>query len=330
LPRIPALFLLLLVTALPAIADPCRGHLVFRSWSQDRGEASFEVGQAVEAQAGENVHLYLFARAKGATSYPTVATIGYPNEFGFKESMAQVLPHVRMEAQNEEDKGTGRIRFRAEAPGETALGFLIEDVVKPGRIDQLPQACRKGRVRVSVVAPPPPPAPVAPGPALSAEDAARQLVSLLYTGLLRRAGARQLDESFVVEVQQRHHEGLRKVAEIMLESQEFRTDALTRTRERYPRIKDPGRLRESLLLDIYRSLYGPADPPRGKLEEDLEDLDLCFSGKTWQIETCGRLGRRLVTSPLFDQRQRAALDALATAPPPPPEPPQTPPAEPGG
>ncbi len=56
---------------------------------------------------------------------------------------------VKMEAQTQDDRNNGRIRFRADQPGLVYLGYQINGVTSPGSLNNVPGNCRRGRHRAS-------------------------------------------------------------------------------------------------------------------------------------------------------------------------------------
>ena len=146
------------------------------------------------------------------------------------------------------------------------------------------------------------------------EAAADDLVRVLYRGILRRERAGDVEPSFVDLTLDRSLDGLGQVAETMTLSEEFRYRALERTEQEHGRGYSLDELRELLLQDIYRSLYGYVEPSRRERQEDLRALDICLSDKRRSREACGDLGHNLVRNHLFYERHRDKVDALRRGP----------------
>jgi hypothetical protein len=307
-----------LAAALPAASASaagapagCREQITYRLWNEDTDRATeHPYGDDIEVESGAHLHLYVQALGQSEKPLGASATIGYPGEFGFGGTVLETLKRLRMEAQNAADRQYGRIRFTADQEGGTSLGYRIEGVDSPGSLERLAQGCRVGQVNFTVLPKKAAPAVVEPQ-AIAPREAAEQLVVLLYYGLLRRKIVDQVDQSYVEWVDQRHLKGLEQVAETIFESREFRDSAFRRAEERHGPMKRGGKATTELLLgDIYSALYGRARPPQADVRRDLEDLDVCLKGKSWVVETCGRLGRTLVANPLFYKQNQDLVDAL--------------------
>lgn len=301
-----------------APAADCASKIAFRLWHEDQPESNqnaplIAYGQDVGIASGQHTHIYVQAIGQGAKALGTSAVIGYPGEFGFGGTALEVLKRVRMEAQNAADKQYGRIRLTAAEEGGTSLGYRIEAVDSPGRLESIPLGCRVGQVNLRIL---PPLAPANPEPQVIApREAAEQLVVLLYYGLLRRKIVDQFDQGYVDAVEKEKRAGIEKIAETILESHEFRESAYRRAEERHGTPRRGGKAVTELLLgDFYLALYGRSRPPEVEVRRDLEDLDVCLKGKDYYIETCGRLGRTLVASPLFYEHNRDLIDALGARP----------------
>lgn len=289
----------------------CREQITYRLWNEDKNRATEHLhGDDIQIESGDHLHLYIQVLGQGEKALGASATIGYPGEFGFGGTVLETLKRVRMEAQNPADLQYGRIRFSADQEGGTSLGYRVDAVDPPGSLDRLAPGCRVGQVNLRVLPRTTPP-PAAEPQAIAPREAAEQLVVKLYYGLLRRKIVDQIDQSYVDWVDQRHLQGLEQVSETIFESREFRDSAFRRAEERHGPAKRGGKSTTELLLgDIYSSLYGRARPPQADVRRDLEDLDVCLKGRSWVVETCGRLGRTLVANPLFYQQNRDLIDAL--------------------
>ncbi|MEM8995775.1 MAG: hypothetical protein AAGF23_13395 [Acidobacteriota bacterium] len=310
-----ALVLGSLFAALPAAAQQCSA-LEYRIWRPNASPEWYGHGETLEIRSGEDVHIYIHQRGRTATSrYSASAEIGYPANFGGREDSRRVREHVRMSAQNGDDKRSGRIRLVAEAPGSTRLGYRITGFKPPGDMSRIGRGCQTGFLDIAVLGrggnrPTPGPGPK-PGGAVTPGDAANELVDLLYRGLLRRERQASDPNDFVRQALQFGKSGLERIAETMTVSDEFRYQALRRVEDRRGAGGDLADLRSALLDEIYRDLYGYLTPSRDDRRADLEDLDRCLSNDRDSTEACGRLGRNLIDSSLFYEQNRRLIDGLS-------------------
>lgn len=289
----------------PAAAQNC-SNVSYRLWTQ-QGETWYQLGETVEIESGREGHVYLHVDSRSKNPYTAKAEIGYPEKFGFGGRSTEVVKHVRMQAQTGDDRARGRIRFDASQPGTTQLGFRLTGVRSPGSLDLVAPPCRTGVIPIRV----------APrggeGDGDGGEEpgmgAAEQLVARLYTGLLRRDEPGRIEPSFVAMVRRSARDGVLSVAETMMQSDEFRREALRRTEEAHGR-SSLDELRRVLLGDIYRDLYGYAEPDRQGREDDLRDLESCLAGRAGN-EACSRLGRELVDRRQFYEHNRELIDAVS-------------------
>ena len=293
--------------AAPAAAQECPA-VKYRLWQQHQ-EVWYEHGETVEIVEGEEAHLYFHVRSRSKNPYGTHAEIGYPADYGFNIKSKDVRRHVRMKPQNDKDRTSGRLRFTAEEAGSTHLGYRLIDIKEPGKLDDVRKRCHVGSVPVRVISS----APERPvDRPQTTRSASRELVEVLYRSFLRRERHGEDPKSFVDLVRRQGRRGLEDVAETMTTSEEFRYEALDRIeRDRRTRGReDLADLREDLLYDMYRDLYGNLDPSEREVDEDLEDLDLCLSSERDARDACARLGRNLVSHRLFQERHRDLLDDL--------------------
>lgn len=310
-----AFLILGLILALPASAQNC-SNVEFRIWRADQAASWYGPGDTIEVYSGEEVHLYIHQASGSGSHYSTAADIGYPANFGMRDDSRRVRQHLRMSAQNGDDKRSGRIRLVAEQLGTARLGYRITGVKSPGDIGRFARQCRTGAVNFEVIArpaPPPPPTRPAPPPPgyVTPGDAATGLVELLYRGLLRRERVASDPDDFVRQVVQFGKAGLERIAETMTVSPEFRYEALKRTEAAHGAGRGGlQRLRRQLLDDIYRDLYGYLTPTRENREADLADLDRCLSDDRGAEQACSRLGRNLIDSDLFYEQHRQLIDSL--------------------
>lgn len=299
--------------ALPAVAQNC-GNVSYRLWTKDGDTTWYRLGDTVEIESGREGHIYVHVDSRSKSPYSTRAEIGYPEKFGLSGRSTDVVRHVRMQAQNGEDRSSGRIRFDAAQPGTTQLGFRIEGVKSPGDLGLVAQRCRTGAIPIHVVARGGqgggPGGGQGGGQGQPATGPAEELVSRLYRGLLRRRDAGRLDQGFVQQVRRDARNGVLEVADTMVRSEEFRRDALRRTEEAHGR-NSLDELRRLLLGDVYRDLYGYAEPDRQGRDDDMRDLEDCLSGRPGN-EACSRLGRELVNRRLFYENNQNLIDALSS------------------
>lgn len=287
-----------------ARADHC-DTMRLRLWTKT-SEVWYDYGETVEILAGQEGHLYLHVKGRGPTPYTARAEIGYPSAFGLGGNPHDIKRHVRMEQQNSDDRRVGRVRFRAAEPGTTHLGYRITGVKDPGDLRDLARGCRVDRVAIRVVGDSHD-EPERP----TTRSASREVVELLYRSLLRRERHDGDARSFVEVVARQGSRGVEEVAESMLTSSEFRHQVLDRVqRDRPSRDRSLADLREKLLYEMYRDLYGNLEPSSREMDEDAEDLDVCLSTERDSRESCTRLARNLVTHDLFYERHGDLLDEL--------------------
>lgn len=132
-------------------------QLMLRTWQPGGQETWTSSTEGVVVLTGQEAHVYLHVQGRSQHGYTTSARVGYPQEYGAPGRQQDVLRHVRMVAPNQQDQQNGRIRFTAQEPGRTQLGYMVTAVTPPGKIDGLPPACRQGLFSVEVR-----PRPVAP------------------------------------------------------------------------------------------------------------------------------------------------------------------------
>ena len=209
-----AVFAFLIAAAAPASAQ-C-DIVRFRLW-QPGGEVTwYEHSDFVKITTGSEGHIYIHSRGGRADGhYSTRARIGYPGELGLDGKARSVRQHVRMKAQNGEDRRSGRIRFVAEQPGQTWLGYQIEGVASPAKLDDIPGRCRKGALRIEVQAAEPPPGGGDPDPGTPPPvtvSAAEELVGILYSSILRRDRHAGDPDAFVGRVRRDVREGSMEIA----------------------------------------------------------------------------------------------------------------------
>lgn len=286
---------LLLVGSLPASAQ-CEA-LQLRLWQPGGAETWYDAGDTVSVPAGQEGHLYLHVRARGQNRYSTAAEIGYPGDFGLDGRAQDVLQHVRMTAQSHEDRSMGRIRFTAQKPGTTALGYRLLSVERPGSLDQIAAGCRTGKVSIRVEGQNTAP-PASGGD--SAGSAAEEVVDLLYRALLQRdRGADEVPDA-VRQVERGGRDAIFDLAAVLTGSPEFRNEA--------PRRVNGGV--EGLLDAIYRDLYGSRQPSSGDYREDLRNLEECLESRRGADVACDAFGRDVVGSRLFYDAHRDLVDDL--------------------
>lgn len=306
-----SIFGLSIFGAAPA-AYACQGEVFFRLWQPD-GETWYDVGEVIQIAPGEEGHIYIHVKSRGDNPYSTAATIGYPREFGYQGDPFEVEKRVRMQAQNNDDRGQGRIRFRTNQQGQVQLGYRLNGVASPGSLQNVPRQCQTGVIPI-LVAPwedeeeeEESPPPRRPGRGNARREAAESLVTILYEGILRREDAGRIDEGFVRLVEREGLDGLEQVAITMTRSPEFRSEALRRTEAAHGRIRDADELYNTLLWDIYGYLYGDNEPSDEQAEADFDDLSNCLDGRT---RACDSLGSSLIQNELFEYDNSEYLEEL--------------------
>lgn len=135
--------------AQPASAA-CEGQVFLRLWQPGGQETWYDAGEQISIPAGQEGHIYVHVRGRGDNKYSTSARIGYPGEYGLGGDPFQVERSVKMQAQNNEDRGNGRIRFRSDQPGQVQLGYQISGVASPGNLNGVPGNCRTGAIPINV------------------------------------------------------------------------------------------------------------------------------------------------------------------------------------
>ncbi len=308
---------ILLVSALlagPLEAATCDTR--YRIW-QDGDNTFFKYGEVIELTVGDKVDLYIHAYpSRSKHPYSASAEIGAPTAFGVGRHRPQDVKRVLRLGKVDQRKG--KISLTATAAGATALGYQITDVVRPGRLEEVPRGCRIGQVRITVKGAGSQggkdPRPVS-RPS-SANDAAHQLIMQLYTGILRRdeAEAEDYPDSFFDQVQRDKLQGLVSIAETMTSSPEFRNAALSRTKQALAKTGvatgglSEGVLENQLLSDIFTSLYG-AEPYEDARRRMASYLSACLSRRGGDAE-CRRLGKDLLTQPQYGGHNYDLLQKL--------------------
>jgi hypothetical protein len=138
---------LLLAAATPAAA--CEGEIFFRLVLGGE-EWWYDYGETIELEPGSDGAIYIHVAAGGDDTYTTAALIGYPTEFGYQGDARVVERTVRMQAQNNEDKSYGRIRFRTGDQNAINLGYRITGVARPGSMNDVSGNCRVGYIPIRV------------------------------------------------------------------------------------------------------------------------------------------------------------------------------------
>lgn len=316
-------------------ARACDGEVFIRLWQPGGEETWYDSGEEVEIQSGEEGHIYVHVKGRGDNTYTTSARIGYPGEFGYEGDARVVERSVKMQAQNNEDRGNGRIRFRADQPGLVYIGFQINGVTPPGSLNNVPRDCRVGYVPIRVQGGQNQGGGRGDGGGRggrgdgggwddggrggrgdgggrgggrnASRAAAESLVTLLYEGILRREDAGQLDSGFLRLAENEGLEGLQKVAISMLRSQEFQGQALRRIQNEQGRMNDADERISALLWAMYASLYGDAEPPERRSDQDFDLLSDCLDANN---RACENLARSLISNPLFENANSDDLEAL--------------------
>lgn len=328
-------FGLLAIPAVPVDAQDC-SEMRLRLW-QKQGETWFEMDEAVEIVAGEVGHIYMHRRNPNGGHYSLSGKIGYPDSLGLRGSAKSVRDHLRMQAQDGDDRRVARIQLTAEEPGRTVLGYDLSDNGSRGSTKALADRCRKGLIRVDVL-------PRGGGDLPRDRDdrgwsdrdrddrgrndwsdrdrddrgrddlgspraAAEDLVAMMYEGVLRRSMRPSDPDTFAELVAADARGGAMRVMTTMTKSDEFRSEALKRTEEAHGRAS-LDQLRDQLLEDIYRDIYGYVTPSRSDVEEDRRNLASCLSGRSGGLEACDRLGSSLAGSRLFYERNAELIDRI--------------------
>ncbi len=304
-----------LVAVGPGPLDAATCNTRYRIW-QDGNNTYYKHGEVILLDVGEKGDLYIHAYpSQSEHPFSASADIGAPTAFGIRGQRPQDVKRVLRLGTHDSRKG--RISLTAVRAGATALGYQITAVVSPGRLEKVPRDCRIGQVRIKVQgADPEPPddSPSSMPEVRSANDAAHQLIMELYTGILRRSEAEADDypDNFFDQVLRGGLQGLTSIAETMTSSHEFRSAALSRTRQSLADSGvstgslSQGVLENQLLSDIFASLYD--SEPYGDVRRRMaSDLSACLSGRRGDEGACRNLGNDLLSQRLYSQSHRDLL-----------------------
>ncbi len=283
--------------------------VVYRLWQNGQNQF-FQYGEDVVLGVGEEGHLYIHYKSRSENPYSTSADIGAPRDFGVGGHQAKDIARVLKVGHH--DARRGKIELKAVAAGRTGFGYRITKLADPGQLADVPANCRTGQVKITVeertsrsVAPPPP-------SASSQGEAAHELITGLFTGILRRSPAQAKDypNNFYDRVESGGLTGLIFVAETMTTSTEFRSAALDRTRNALKRSGvatdrlSPGVLQDQLLTDMCQSLYG-GEPDSVIRRQMSGNLASCLDRR--DTTACKRLGRDLVSQRHYYENNRDLL-----------------------
>ena len=288
----------------PLAAADCK--VQFRLW-QDGRNTYFDHGEEIVLQVGEKADFYVHTDSRSATPYSTRAEIGAPADFDIGSHRR---PHVdRVLRLSHGDPLKGKVSVAAIAAGRTALGYRIDEVARPGRLEGIRPGCRTGQVHITVERRSGADSPSRPA-SRTAGEAAHELIVNLLTGILRRTEERTGDypNGWFDRVEENGLEGLVVVAGTLTGSAEFRDTALRRTEtalgasgHRLGRDE----LEAQLLTDICRSLYGDLSLDRYSRERLANTLGACLAGG--EAGSCQRLGRDLVRQREYSEHHRQLL-----------------------
>ncbi len=148
--RLAAIAALGIAASAQSASAACEGQVYYRLWQPGGQETWYDAGQRIDIPSGAEGHIYVHVRGRGDNKYTTSARIGYPGEFGLGGDAHAVERSVKMQAQNNEDRSNGRIRFRADQPGQVQLGYEINGVTPPGNLSSVPGNCRTGPIPINV------------------------------------------------------------------------------------------------------------------------------------------------------------------------------------
>lgn len=138
-----------LTAVAPAAAQPC-SSIQYRL-AQGEELTWFDAGAAVPIPLDEEVLLYVQVRSLSETPYLATAVLGWPREMGYDMPTPARSP-IAIREQSAEDRRAGRIAVRGREPGEATLAYRLEALAPPGRLEDVPERCRSGLVRLSVQA----------------------------------------------------------------------------------------------------------------------------------------------------------------------------------
>lgn len=313
--------LLFTVLVFPFVAAPAHAdcdELIVRTWQS--GKNHFQpLDEELVLEPGDSGSIYVTVESQSRSPYGTTAEIAAPMVLGLPGPRSQQVQEViALTKQDAEDVREGKIDFEAKRPGTTKLAYRIKSVSNPGDIDDVSKACRSGHITIRVAGDVPPPAaapqpdPAPPAAGLSPNEAAHRLISDLYTAILRRDAAGEYPDSFFDMVVEQGHRGLVTIAGEMLISDEFRTQALARTRDRLAAAGvDASGLSQTvvvdqLLKDLYADLYGGADVAATTRESHMQTLSGCLDGSAREV-VCRSLGADLVRDRRYVDANRQLL-----------------------
>lgn len=289
----------------------------FRIWQPGGRETQYEMGDTIRLERGAEAHLYIHHRSRSKNPYSTTAEIGYPRAFGLRVPFdADVL---KLRAQSGSDRAAGRIIFSTQQPGRTHLGYRIFDVSSAGAFDNLPAACRTGSLTIEVPGAANRPKPENPGIDRNRREAARVLALTVKQSFLPWLRV-TVDDREIGRVLGNGRAGLVEQAGEVLRSRPFRDDSYFATVESDRELRaiadrhgdvEPERVAETLMHQIYDTIYG-GDRPYGRLHDaNVQDLLACVSEETRaSIARCDELAGRLLGSDTFERKFQGELDAI--------------------
>lgn len=138
-----------LASAAPSHAQSCES-LIIRSIQGGYEQSSLGF-QPVQVNANQQGHLRAYWRSNSADPYTLSVQYGHPSAFGYQGQPAtKVRQHFRMQPQNQQQVGRGKVDFQAAAPGNTTIGFRIIGSKNPQVFNNIPQRCRSGVLTIRV------------------------------------------------------------------------------------------------------------------------------------------------------------------------------------
>ena len=151
---LPVLALILLALGALAGTDVVQAqncqNLIVRSIQGGYEQSSLGF-QPVQVYAHQQGHLRAYWRSNSPDPYTLSVQFGHPSAFGYQGQPAtRVRQHFRMQPQNQQQVGRGKVDFQAAAPGTTTIGFRIIGSRNPQVFNTIPQGCRSGVLTVQV------------------------------------------------------------------------------------------------------------------------------------------------------------------------------------
>ncbi|RMH21431.1 MAG: hypothetical protein D6696_05735 [Acidobacteria bacterium] len=293
---------------LPAAVAPARAacdEIGFRIWYKSgQPDTYHHQGETIVLPPGQEVHLYVNHASKSKTPYATSAEVGYAAAFGIRGGH-DPRGVLALKAQNDRDRQDGRLVMETVAPGRATLGYRITAVSMRGVFEQLPEACRSGRIEIEVRAGDGGEEEVE----LTPNRAARQLVHLLRRSLIFWRPPGTIDAQEAESVRRGGEPALIELAASILASDAFREEGWDATLERHHvALPDPDRVIDLLLGEIHQRLYDGRSVTAEERREQRARFRACVGER--RAAACRDLATALIKHPYFAEQNRQRLAAI--------------------